>query len=1012
MKKRFFAVLLFVTLFLLFSSVSAFSGSGNGSSANPFQITNVTQLQEMGDNITMSYILNNNIDATNTSSWNDGAGFYPVGNLTTRFSGHFNGQYYNITNLYINRTSTDYVGLFGISASGSTTTYKSVGLINVSIIARKYVGALAGYLLQDTVNGSFSTGWVNGTSNVGGLAGYCASSSSSCNISHSYSNANVKGNESYAGGLVSYNEGKISYSYSTGNVTCVSICGGFSGMNTGSGTFIEYSYSTGWVNATGSTIGGFVGEHRTSAIIRNSYALGWVNSNSTGSSTSIGGLTGFQQGAPYINNSFARGNVTSDSSSARASGLAGSIDTAGGVPVIENSYATGSVQAISSTGGVAGGMSNAVCRNSFWDNVTTGKSSSYCSGGTSFGKNTTQMKNVSTYTSNLTGTNLSWDFWGEQYNDTGIQDHWHIDPNINDGYPILLGFGIGNVILPTVNFTNITTVTGGVAQTWIFANVTGIGNLTVALYNDSGLIQENTSTLSPLFVNFTSLSEGIYTLNASSNDSAGNVIKTRRIITLDVTNPSVVLNYPANAANISTRNVSFNVTVTDLLSGVKNVSLFINNGINQSNTSRINGTYIFTQNFTDGYYNWSILTYDNASSSNRSINISFTIDTLIPNITFANQTESNGSNLARNNIYVNVTAADTNFVNLTIRLYNTTSLVNESTSLVKSFAINLTGLRDGTYYFNSTTYDSAGNANISETRTITIDATYPLINYTNGTPEANQTLAQTYIFVNVSVTETNFANITFDLFNASSVINSTIFTVQNFNITWSGLTDQTYFYNVTVRDVVGNSNTTSTRNVTLSNPVASAASTSPSSPSSNARDFPVVSIPVVSDDLEKGYINGLKVSDQYRFSVQQASHTLTLNSFNASSARVTIRSQPLVVYLQKSIEQRIDVDLDGIADIVVRYDGSDGQKAKIFLREILPVAVEQPSSDYSPNETNTSSGMIDTESAPIERMSFRFILFLGVLCVAFIITLYIFRRRHHHHAPSRMRVQSFLHQFK
>ena len=42
-------------------------------------ITNVTELQNINDDPTQDYILGNNIDASATSTWNDGAGFLPLG---------------------------------------------------------------------------------------------------------------------------------------------------------------------------------------------------------------------------------------------------------------------------------------------------------------------------------------------------------------------------------------------------------------------------------------------------------------------------------------------------------------------------------------------------------------------------------------------------------------------------------------------------------------------------------------------------------------------------------------------------------------------------------------------------------------------------------------------------------------------------------------------------------------------------------------------------------------------
>jgi len=114
--------------------------NGNGTVDAPFIITNATELQAMQDNLTAYYKLGNDINASETSGWNGGAGFIPIGNYTTPFEGDFDGAGYNITNLYMNNTTTpvaiyypeetfdwfDAIGLFGRS-NGSI---ENVNLLN------------------------------------------------------------------------------------------------------------------------------------------------------------------------------------------------------------------------------------------------------------------------------------------------------------------------------------------------------------------------------------------------------------------------------------------------------------------------------------------------------------------------------------------------------------------------------------------------------------------------------------------------------------------------------------------------------------------------------------------------------------------------------------------------------------------------------------------------------------------------------------------------------------------
>ncbi len=100
-------------LLLIPTLLFAFSGLGTGTSGDPFQITTVTQLQEMKDNLSAHYRLKNEIDASETAGWNSGEGFEPIGDSDDKFTGTLSGGGYIIDSLTINRPTEDRVGLFG-----------------------------------------------------------------------------------------------------------------------------------------------------------------------------------------------------------------------------------------------------------------------------------------------------------------------------------------------------------------------------------------------------------------------------------------------------------------------------------------------------------------------------------------------------------------------------------------------------------------------------------------------------------------------------------------------------------------------------------------------------------------------------------------------------------------------------------------------------------------------------------------------------------------------------------
>jgi len=104
---------------------------------------------------------------------------------------------------------------------------------------------------------------------------------------------------------------------------------------------------------------------------------------------------------------------------------------------VDKCYSTGSVSDAENQAGFVNngaGHGSGTVSNSFWDNQTSGQSSS--DGGT--GKTTAEMKNVMTYTYLPTvGLSSAWDFVGNPYNDSGNEDIWDISGGTNNGYPHL-----------------------------------------------------------------------------------------------------------------------------------------------------------------------------------------------------------------------------------------------------------------------------------------------------------------------------------------------------------------------------------------------------------------------------------------------------------------------------------------------------------------------------------------------------------------------------------------------
>ncbi|MBT4935184.1 hypothetical protein HON15_00250 [Candidatus Woesearchaeota archaeon] len=583
--------------------ITAFSGNGTGTFANPYNISNCTQLQEMENDVGANFSLTNNINCSDTVNWNSGSGFDPVGSNSPKFVGSLNGNNYNITKLFISRTTT-YNGLFGYL--GTPANISSFGLINASIKGGQYTGGLTGYMDGSTsVNNINVTGGITGTSSY--VAGLVARALTGSTIDNCYFAGNVTGG-SYTGGLVGYLQGNVNNSGVDGRIITGADGGGFMGA-VGGNVWNSYA-STETVTSSTSydEVGGFVGTVFSGANITNSYATGnvsgdqdiggfvgeinsggtglisncYTTSNVYGRTRDIGGFVGVYWAGTDINNSYARGNVTGTGSTSYVGGFVGEPVLTSPATTISNSYSTGNLSGMSSTsGGFAGYMTSAFsCENIFFDNQTskkTDRGSGNCIG---TGKNTSDMKNVSTFTATATtGLTTPWDFVNNPNNDTSSLDLWDIDSVTNDGYPVLSGIGVGATIgTPTVTLNS---PADNYIDQELLVNVTfncsatdsvALENLSLYIsdFTNSNIILNQTTAVNGTSNSTTwslNLINGTYTWKCEVQDPDGNTRETgTRTLTIgDVYVPVLTYVLPtlANASSIVVTNVEVNVTIND-----------------------------------------------------------------------------------------------------------------------------------------------------------------------------------------------------------------------------------------------------------------------------------------------------------------------------------------------------------------------------------------------------------------------------------------------------------------
>lgn len=358
----------FVFLLISFNTKAQFSGSGNGTEQEPYQISNATQLDEVRNflgqtNSNIHFIMMNDIDLTSLiADKYPVVGWQPIGNLdnpeTSAFYGAFQGNGFTIKNLWISRNETDGLGLFGFTKDAIINNL-NIQLSTTGITGGNYVGILAGQSEGGNITNIKTSGTITALSYLGGLLG---SSASEALIQNNSADVIINATGSYVGGLIGENSSPVSNCHSFGEIN---VDGDYSGGLIGktSAEVTDCSSASHVKNTggsfTGNFMGGLIGVNQ--APVNNSNASG----NVTGIST-LGGLVGDSY-AP-ISNSYATGNI---SGRMWVGGLVGASDS------VTNSYATGIVYADQKIGGGLVGQS--------YGTITSSHASGFVSGSQSLG---------------------------------------------------------------------------------------------------------------------------------------------------------------------------------------------------------------------------------------------------------------------------------------------------------------------------------------------------------------------------------------------------------------------------------------------------------------------------------------------------------------------------------------------------------------------------------------------------------------------------------------------------
>jgi hypothetical protein len=474
------------------ANFAPFAG-GNGTAESPYQIADWHHLDMVRSYLDCHFILINDLDSTTTGyeglvgraahrgwGWEAIGIAHPYGPFTP-FAGSFDGNGYQIRDLFINRPGQIEVGLFGVVGKGGVI--ENVGVVNAIITGEGHVGLVGTNL--GTVRNSYFIGNVTGEYYVGGVVGGSAGT-----VSNSYYNYNevlINGrnmitigalfgedfeqwlasdkfldvnerlwqeNGYYVINNVSDFKQLLAFGQDDSlkfrlksdldlvnepNVYIPYLAGEFDGdghkisnliinLNVGSQVGLFGTLGSGGkvrglgvesVNIIGAQgIGSLVGV--SSGTVSDSYSRGKV-----AGSWNVGGLVGLNTDTGTVSNSYSTVSVTCENT---VGGL-----VANNCGTVNNSYSTGSVTSNESVGGLVGhSCVGGTVIDSFWDTEASGLQWSV--GGT--GKTTEEMMDIAIYMdTEAEGLDEAWDIIEVDPGETNEAYIWNIVEG--ETYPFL-----------------------------------------------------------------------------------------------------------------------------------------------------------------------------------------------------------------------------------------------------------------------------------------------------------------------------------------------------------------------------------------------------------------------------------------------------------------------------------------------------------------------------------------------------------------------------------------------
>jgi len=297
----------------------------------------------------IEYILTTDLNSSSSGyndfaslSANEGVGWNPLGTGISPFKGSFNGNGYTISDLKIDSTSIDFVGIFGVVAGDGVFRNLTLESVNVTESGANEGGILIGLVTENAIISISSILITNSSLDGGGdLGAFVGDNDGTLAITNSTSSNIINSTSDDIGGFVGINNGimtilqsinfssvdgndevsgfvgessgdlVISNSLNNGNISGEDRTAGFVGRTSSDGTLIiTHSTNSGIIDGSEDEAGGFVAQINSSQNIVT--ISGVTNVGKIEGNDHIAGTVGYNLGSLSIESSTNNGYIDGD----------------------------------------------------------------------------------------------------------------------------------------------------------------------------------------------------------------------------------------------------------------------------------------------------------------------------------------------------------------------------------------------------------------------------------------------------------------------------------------------------------------------------------------------------------------------------------------------------------------------------------------------------------------------------------------------------------------------------